>query len=303
MPSVEGICRWIVTTAIAPVAWGANYYVTHEWLPNAPVWGAAIRALPAGLLLLALTRRLPRAGWWWKSLIMGTLNIGAFFVLVYVAAERLPTSIASTIMAISPVTIALAARLLVHEHPNVLRLAGATLAIVGVGLMLLGGHARVDGIGVAASATALLMSSFGFILGKRWNHEVGVLTSTAWQLTAGGLMLLAAAVITSGGPPSIDGRGVAGYAFITLIATALAYLAWFGGLRHLRGDVVGLVGLLNPVTGVLLGVFVAGNTLGARQFAGIALVSVGIAGPLLRDLAQARSAAAPIPTLAGQGAT
>jgi probable blue pigment (indigoidine) exporter len=60
------------------------------------------------------------------------------------------------------------------------------------------------------------------------------------------------------------------------VATALAFACWFGGLRHLDAGTVGLIGLLNPVTGVLLGTLLASETLGARQLAGIALVFAGI---------------------------
>ncbi|MFF1797479.1 EamA family transporter, partial [Kitasatospora sp. NPDC058263] len=72
---MEANIRWILVTAVAPVAWGANYYVTREFLPaDRPLWGAALRALPAGLILLALARRLPRGAWWWRSAVLGLLN-------------------------------------------------------------------------------------------------------------------------------------------------------------------------------------------------------------------------------------
>lgn len=277
---MEDIRRWLPVAAFAPIAWGSTYFVTREFLPDEPLWGAAIRALPAGLILLVIVRRLPHGSWWWKSVVLGTLNVGAFFVLVYAAAQLLPASIASTIMAFSPVTLALVAWLLVHERPNALRLAGGAVGVVGVALMLLGGATRLSGIGVAASLTAMLMSSFGFILAKRWNQDVDVLASTAWQLTAGGLMLLPVALLFEGPPPAVDGPTLAAYAYLTLIATALAYVTWFTALNHLRGDAVGLIGLLNPVAGVLLGVLVAGDVLGPRQWVGLGLVLVGIAAPL-----------------------
>ncbi|WP_205783018.1 hypothetical protein [Microbacterium sp. ABRD28] len=57
--------RWLLLTAVAPISWGATYYVTRHFLPaDAPLWGAALRALPAGLILLLLARRLPRGAWW-----------------------------------------------------------------------------------------------------------------------------------------------------------------------------------------------------------------------------------------------
>lgn len=299
---MEANWRWLGVAMIAPIAWGSTYFVTREWLPDSPIWGAAIRALPAGLLLLALVRRLPRGSWWWKSAVLGTLNVGAFFVLVYAAAQLLPTSIASTIMATSSVAIALAAWAILRERPGVLRLLGATVGIAGVALMLLGTTTAADPRGVIASIAAMAMSSVGFILAKRWNGEVGILPSTAWQLVFGGLALLPIAIVVEGPPPRVDAVSLAAYGYLALVATALANVAWFAALKHLPSGTVGLVGLLNPVTGVLLGVLVAGEVLEARQLAGLALVLIGIAAPLAagilvgrRNRARTTSSTGPLP--------
>ena len=73
------------------MAWGTTYLVTTEMLPpGRPLTAAVLRALPAGLLLLAVTRTLPPGSWWWRSAILGTLNIGAFFAFLFIAAYRLP---------------------------------------------------------------------------------------------------------------------------------------------------------------------------------------------------------------------
>lgn len=264
-------------TAIAPVAWGSNYYVTREFLPaDAALWGAAIRALPAGLLLLLIARSVPRGAWWWRSALLGAMNVGAFFALIYLAAQRLPTSIASTIMAASPVALMLMAWAIVAERPRLVPLAGAAIGIAGVATMLLGGGGAVDALGVAASVTAMLMSATGYVLAKRWSGEVELLASTSWQLVAGGLLLLVPAALVEGAPPALDAQAALGFTYVTVIATAVAYVAWFGGLRHLPASTVGLVGLLNPVTGVLLGTLLAGELLSWRQAVGIALVLVGI---------------------------
>ncbi|OLF12298.1 EamA family transporter [Actinophytocola xinjiangensis] len=285
---MEANPRWVLVTAIAPVAWGSTYYVTHAFLPAGhPLWGALIRALPAGLLLLAVCRRLPRGVWWWRSLVLGTLNVGAFFVLVYVAAQQLPSSVASTVMATSPVVMMLFAWLLLGDPPPVRHLAGAGLGIAGVALMLLAGTGTVDLGGVLASAGAMVMSSFGYLLAERWGRErggdgggdgggVGVLASTSWQLVAGGLVLVPFAVLVEGAPPALDAPAVAAFAYVAVIATALAFVAWFAGLRHLQTGTVGLVGLLNPVTGVLLGTAIAAEALTGRQLSGLALVLAGV---------------------------
>ncbi|MFI0714557.1 DMT family transporter [Streptomyces inhibens] len=274
---MEDTLRWTLITAIAPVAWGTNYYVTHEFLPAGhPLYGAVIRALPAGVLLLALCRERPHGSWWWKSLVLGVLNMGAFFALVYLAAQLLPTSLASTIMANSPLVMMLIAWALVAERPQLPHLIGAGLGVGGVCLMLLTGATSIDPLGVLASVAAMVMSSWGYILAKRWSREVDVLASTSWQLIAGGLVLLPLAVVVEGAPPALDIPAVLGFGYVTVVATALAFVAWFAGLRHLPAATVGLVGLLNPVTGVLLGTMIAGEALTVRQLCGLALVLTGI---------------------------
>jgi len=274
---MEANLRWVSVTAMAPIAWGTTYFVTHQFLPPGyPLYGAAIRALPAGLLLLLIGRRLPQGTWWWKSLVLGTVNMSAFFALIYLAAQLLPTSVASTIMVTSPVVMMLLAWSLLSERPPILRLAGAGLGIAGVCLMLLTGAAAVDPLGVLASVAAMAMSSFGYVLAKRWSTEVDVFSSTSWQLVAGGLVLLPFAVAVEGAPPSLDGPAILGFVYLSVIATALAFVAWFAGLRHLPAGTVGLVGLLNPVTGVLLGTTVAAEVLTAQQLCGLLLTLLGI---------------------------
>lgn len=288
MASVEAKWRWALVTAIAPVAWGSTYYVTREFLPaDYPLYGAAIRALPAGLLLLAVCRRLPHGSWWAKSVVLGVLNMSAFFALVYVAAQLLPTSVASVIMATSSVVMMAIAWMLLSERPAALSLVGAALGIAGVCAMLLTGAESIDPWGVAASVAAMVMSSFGYILAKKWGGQVPVLASTSWQLITGGLLLLLAAVLVEGAPPALDLPAATGFAYVSVIGTAVAFAAWFAGLRNLPAGTVGVVGLLNPVTGLLLGTALAGEILTLQQLGGIALVILGILlGQLTRRSAE-----------------
>lgn len=278
--------RWILIATIAPITWGSTYVVTAQWLPiDNPVWGAALRALPAGLILLALARRRPRAAWWWRSAVLGVLNVGAFFVLVYVAAQLLPSGVAAMLMATAPAVMLLLAWPLAAERPALLSLAGAVVGFTGVVVLLAGATGPIDPWGVAASLAAMLMSSLGFVLARRWNDGTPVLAVAAWQLTGGGLALVVAALIVEGAPPALDAAELLGFAYLTLIATALAYVTWFAALKHLTAGAVGLIGLLNPVAGVALGVIVAAEAFSGAQVAGMAIVVAGIllGQPALRE--------------------
>jgi probable blue pigment (indigoidine) exporter len=274
---MEANWRWALVTAVAPVAWGSNYFATRQLLPpDAPLWGAAIRALPAGVLLLVIARDLPRRSWWWRSAVLGLLNVGAFFVLIYIAAQLLPTSVASAVMATSPVALMAFAWALAAERPTIRVLIGAAVGILGVLLILATSLTGLHGGGVLASFTAMVMSSLGYVLTKRWSDGTAVLASTAWQLLAGGMVLLITAVAVEGHPPRLDSTAVAGFAFVSLVATALAFACWFAGLAHLGAGTVGVIGLLNPVTGVLLGTLAAAEPLTWPQRLGVLLVLLAV---------------------------
>lgn len=274
---MEGNWRASATTVVAPVAWGATYFVTRHALPaQLPLWGSALRALPAGLLLLLVARRLPRGRWWWRSAVLGLLNTSVFFVLVYVASQRLETSTASTVMATSPFVLMLVARPLLGQHPTRAALVGAALGVVGVLAMLTTGAARPDPLGIAASVSAMVMSSVGYGLATRWRDDVDVVSSTAWQLVGGGLLLTPAALLVEGPPPRLGPEALLAVGYVALVATALAYLAWFSGLRRLPASAVGLLGLLNPVTGVTLGLLLGGERLGPLQVVGTITVLAAV---------------------------
>ncbi|SDS04510.1 probable blue pigment (indigoidine) exporter [Agrococcus carbonis] len=270
--------RWVLLGALAPISWGSVYFVTLHWIPaEEPFTAAALRALPAGLLLLVLRRRLPRGAWWWRSAVLGVLNCGAFFVLVYLAAKLLPTSIAAMLMSLSPIAMMLIAWALVAERPTARRLLGAAMGLVGVVLLMAASVGAVDGWGVAPSVTAMAMYALGSVLAKRWSGEVDAIASSSWQLTAGGLLLVPLALAIEGVPGAVPPTALLGYAYIAAIPTTLAFVCWFGALRHLTAGQVGLLGLLNPVTGVLLGVLLGAELLTAWQWLGIAVVLAGIA--------------------------
>ncbi len=284
----------MLVTAIAPIAWGSSYVVTRQLLPaESPLWGGLLRALPAGLILLLISRRLPAGSWWWRSLLLGALNVGGFFVLIYIAGQRLPSSLAATLMSTSALVMMLLAWAMLRQRPRLIAVVGALAGLVGVAIMLGLGGGPVDFWGVAVSLGAMVASSFGYILTAKWGSDIPALTMSSWQLVGGSLLLIPVAILVEGPPPVLTPSSALGFGYLTVIATAVAYVAWFTGLRRLPAGVVGVVGLLNPVTGVALGVAIAGEAFGLPQGIGLALVLGGIALGSLPPLRQRRTAIAP----------
>lgn len=265
--------RWPLIVAVAPVAFGSTYWVTREFLPlDSPLWGSAIRALPAGIVLLLVARQLPRGAWWWRAAILGTLNMGLFFCLVYIAAQMLPSSVAASICSVTPLMIAGSAWLIVRERPSSRVLVGAATGAVGVLLIVGTSTGSLNAWGVVASIVAMALSSVGAVLTRRWDDGTPILTVTAWQLLVGGLELTGLALLFEGAPPQLDAAQLVAFAHVSLVATALAFFCWFSGFRHLPAGVVGVIGLLNPITGVAVGVLLGAESLSTLQTLGIGLV-------------------------------
>lgn len=106
-----------LTTALAPIAWGTTYLVTSELLPAGhPLLAGLLRSLPAGLLALLFARRLPHGSWWARAFILGALNIGAFFPLLFLAAERLPGGVAAAVAGAQPLIVLILGALVLGER-------------------------------------------------------------------------------------------------------------------------------------------------------------------------------------------
>lgn len=276
-------------TAVAPITWGSTYLVTTEFLPpHRPLLTAALRALPVGLLLLALCRRLPSGIWWWRTLVLGALNFGLFFALLFVGAYRLPGGVAATVGAIGPLVAALLAWLLLSERPSPYGLAAALAGVAGVALIVLGPAARLDLPGVAAALGATVSMAAGAVLTKRWGRPAPLLVFTAWQLLAGGIILALLTLAIEGLPPALTFRNLAGYTYLGLIGTALAYTLWFRGIERLGPTATSFLGLLSPVMALLLGFVVLRQSLSLMQGAGVALVLASVFGGQAFNRGQAR---------------
>jgi probable blue pigment (indigoidine) exporter len=263
----------LFVTALTPVVWGTTYAVTTEFLPpGRPLLAGVLRALPAGLLLLAVTRRLPRGSWWWRSAVLGALNIGVFFALLFAAAYRLPGGMAAVLGAVQPLVVAGLTVLLLAERVALRTVLAGVLGAAGVALAVLTATAALDPLGLLAGLGGTISMALGLTLTKRWGRpDVSLLTATGWQLTAGGLVLVPVALAVEGTPGALTGTQVAGYAYLSLIGTLLAYVNWFRGLERLPAAQVSLLGLLSPVVATVVGWAALSQSLSAVQIAGMAL--------------------------------
>ncbi|MFD5175856.1 EamA family transporter [Nocardia sp. NPDC058379] len=273
-----GYAGTLALTALTPIVWGSTYAVTTEFLPpDRPLFTALMRALPAGLALLALTRVLPHGIWLGRAAVLGILNIGAFFPLLFLAAYRLPGGVAGVLGAVAPMIALGFAAVLLSETPTRRKVLAGLIGVFGVALVVLRGNAELDTIGVVAGLAGAASMSAGTVLTKKWGRPdgVGPLAMTGWQLTAGGLFILPLAVLIEGAPPAMDAQAIGGYLYLGVIGTALAYWLWFRGISRVPATSVAFLGLLSPMSAAVIGWIALGQALTPLQVLGLVIALGG----------------------------
>ena len=286
--SSQRIAATSALTALAPAVWGSTYLITTEFLPpDRPLLASTLRALPAGLLLLLMTRTLPRGIWWWRAVVLGVLNIGAFFYLLFLAAYHLPGGVAALVMSVQPMIVLLLGSALLKDRIQPVHLVSCLVGAAGVALLVLQPHAGLDGIGVLAGLLGALSMASGIVLTKKWGRPegVGLLTFTGWQLTVGGLALLPVTLVGEGVPDQLTWTNVGGFLYLSVIGALVAYVLWFRGLSQLPALAASFLSFASPLCATVLGYLFLDETLRPLQLLGAAAVvgAVVLAQPRGRD--------------------
>ncbi|KDM91160.1 DMT family transporter [Photobacterium galatheae] len=253
-----------------PMLWGSTYAAVSLFLQDmSPYWVAVWRALPAGFVLLMLRPKLPPLSWGRMSLL-SFCNIAAFFVLLFIAAYRLPGSVAGTLGATMPLQLMLLQWIGEGKRPDPRSVLLAVVGLIGVGL-LLNPSADLDPIGTLAALAGTALVAQSAIWMKRWpvNDALGF---AAWQLVLGGIMLIPFAWFVAGAPVALSMDALPGLLWLVLLNTAFGYWAWVRSVKKLGPNVMSMLSLVNPVTAVMLGIGLVGESLGLLQWAGIGLI-------------------------------
>jgi probable blue pigment (indigoidine) exporter len=284
----------VLLTATAPAIWGSTYIVTTQLLPAGyPLTVAMLRALPAGLLLLLVVRQLPQGIWWGRTFLLGALNFSFFWAMLFVSAYRLPGGVAATVGAIQPLIVLGLSRAVMGTTVHPLSVVAGLAGIGGVALLVLTPSASLDPIGIAAGLAGAVSMAFGTVLSRHWQPPVPPLTFTAWQLTAGGLLLVPVALLFEPALPVPTAQNLVGFLFLGLIGAALTYIVWFRGLAKLGPAAISPLGFLSPLVAVMLGWALLGQDLSWPQIAGMVVVLASV------WLSQWAQASRPVPVRSG----
>jgi len=276
--------KTIALTAIAPLVWGSTYIVTTETLPpDSPLIASTIRALPAGVLLVFISRAWPTGMWWHRMAVLGFLNIGLFFYCLFFAATYLPGGMASMVMSIQPVIVIIMSSYLLNVNITSKQVTASGLGILGVGLLVLNSSAELNIEGVLIAILGALSMGLGVVLTKKWGRptDMTMLGFTGWQLLFGGIMLLPVSLWLEGVPTQLTSINYLGYGYLSLVGAILGYFLWFRGIEKLPPVTVSFLGFLSSVSACFLGYLILNQTLTWPQLLGALaiLFSIVLAAP------------------------
>ncbi|NEX45674.1 DMT family transporter [Rhodobacter sp. ETT8] len=269
--------------------WGGAFFLAAVAVTGLPPLTVVLArcALAAGALALGL--RLAGMRWPLQRaargpfLIMGFLNNLLPFSLLFWAQTVIPSGLAAILNATTPVFAAVAAHVLLPDEPMARhRMAGMAFGFLGVVVLLGGGGVAGGGLagpGMLACLAAALSYGLAGTYGRRF-RGMGLAPAQValGQLAATTLMMAPVVAVverpwTLAAPPLSVGLAVL---VLALASTALAYVIFFRLLASAGAVNTALVTLLIPASAILLGALFLGETLDARHYAGLALISAGL---------------------------
>lgn len=262
----------ILLTALTPLIWGSTYIVTTELLPpGQPFLASLLRILPAGLIVLAFNRTLPRKQDWWKIIILGILNIGLLQMMIFIAAYRLPGGLAAILVSLQPfIVMILMTTVAKVKLPMAAWIAGL-LGFVGMIIMLYSPNMTIDVIGVVAALVSALSMALGIFFSRYWRVDLPLFAFTGWQLLVGGLFILPF-YWTMESWPQMNLVNVMSYMYLCVFGAIISYILWFQGIKFLSPAVVSSLSLLSPISAYCLGWVFLGQKLSLVSMVGLLIV-------------------------------
>lgn len=276
----------------AVVVWGCTPRVTEIAAPHAdPLTLTMLRAAPAAVALLValpfLKGRLPhdRDAWLWTS-VSGVLMVTVFLAGFTEAIIHAGPGNAIVLATTSPFWVVVLARVWFGERAQIRAVAGLVLGFLGIVLIVWsqlggdsGGAERAAGMGLA------LLAAAGWAVGTLQvkqllvrRPDVDTIGLTTGQYLTGGAVLLAISAVAEGrdGADWGSGRLWLALAFISIVGSAAATIAYFGALRRLSATRVVTWGFLSPVITIALEI-VLGHRPTSIVLVGMFVTIIGVA--------------------------
>jgi len=258
-----------------------------KWSGEGPgfLFGALGRMALASMLCLALVAALRLAFPWHRdarrTYFSGALGLYGAMLCIYWAAQYVPSGLIAVLFGLSPLVTALLAQPLLGERAlNPARLSGMLLALAGLvaifgASLALGPHMAQ---GLMGLLTGVLLQSLSMVLVKRYGAELPSLTVTSGALlVATPLFFLTWLIFDHHAPAVLPARALMSIVYLGVVGSLIGFTLFYYVLKRVTANTSALITLVTPVLALLLGAVINHEHVGARIWAGTALVLAGLA--------------------------
>lgn len=303
----SGSGRLAAAFLVLTLVWGTTWAVIRVGLAGIPPFtGVALRFAIAGVLLLALARRLGvrlgrsrREAWLWA--VNGLLSFCVSYSVVYWSEQYIPSGLTAVLFATNPLFVAAIAHfVLPGERLSLPAVAGLLLGFAGVALIFSDDLRLLGGVRVREAALVMLVSpavsAVASVAIKRWGAGIHPLSLAAVPMLIGALLVApVAAIAERGARVSLDARSLGALVYLAVLGSALTFTVFYWLLARVSATRVALISYLIPVVAVGIGAAAFDEPLRPRLVAGAALVLAGVG---LVSALRSRRAPFPQPTAA-----
>lgn len=257
---------------------------------TSPIWITALRAMPAAVALVLavvlLRGRLPARALWPWTIVTGLLMVTLTLEGISEGTARAGAANAAILINASPFLVLVLGRLFFRERATAVGILGLAVGFAGIVVMVAPQLGDIENTGDFAFGMAMaLLGALGWALGVLMTKElftrhpdVDMLGFTTAQFAVGGTVALALAFAIDGTSGTAWGSGDlwAAVAWISIGASAIATLTFFGALKRLSATTVTAWQFLAPVVAVITEI-VYGNVPDGIVLAGMCLAILGVA--------------------------
>jgi drug/metabolite transporter (DMT)-like permease len=217
----------------------------------------------------------------WKIILLSALR-AITSVTLLIGYANISSGIASTINFMYPVIVALCMMFIFGEHKSLVDIGAIAVSIFGVYLLASGDSLVVEGGDTTLGLTCSIISAFSFaayyILMKRLRADkIEVVKFTTWIMILSAVYFLIGAVIFEGGLTMIpDTKSWLLILGLALWSTMVSNFTGVKAVRRIGPTMTSILGALQPVTAVILGVVFLNEHLYTRSLIGILLILVAV---------------------------
>lgn len=278
----------VVAFAALCAIWGSTWLAIKVGLRDLPpISFAGIRFALAALILYAIVvargLRLPWAGRDWRLLVWtGFLSITINYALVFWAELHISSGLAAVLNATIPLFgLPLAHRALAAEPMTPHKVLGVSLGVLGLAIVFgseLGGTSPLAAWASAGVMVASLAGAQAGVLVKAKGTHLDPAVLAGVQMASGSVPLLAVGAALEGNPLHFawTASAVISLAYLTVVGSVIAFLAYYWLIRHTDVTRVLLIPLITPLVAVGLGVMFLGESVGWGTALGGAAILGGV---------------------------